>query len=44
MSKRLRWNHFPAFKAKVAFAAVKGIKTLAKLAERSDVRSNQITQ
>jgi transposase len=28
MSKRPRWNHSPAFKAKLALAAVKGEKTL----------------
>jgi transposase len=32
MSKRPRRNHSPAFKAKVALAAVKGEKTLADLA------------
>lgn len=32
MSKRPRRNHSPAFKAKVALAAVKGEKTLAELA------------
>lgn len=32
MSKRPRRNHNPAFKAKVALAAVKGEKTLAELA------------
>ena len=31
MSKRTRRNHAPAFKAKVALAAVKGEKTLAEL-------------
>jgi putative transposase len=33
MSKRPRRNHSPAFKAKVALAAVKGEKTLAELAQ-----------
>lgn len=33
MSKRPRRNHSPAFKAKAAFAAVKGEKTLAELAQ-----------
>ena len=32
MTKRMRWNHNPAFKAKVALAAIKGEKTLAELA------------
>ncbi len=43
MSKRPRRNHSPAFKAKVALAAVKGEKTLAELAQQFDVHSNQIT-
>ena len=33
MSKRPRRNHSPAFKAKVALAAVRGEKTLAELAQ-----------
>ena len=32
MTKRARRPHFPAFKAKVALAAIKGDKTLAELA------------
>jgi transposase-like protein len=44
MSKRPRRNHSPAFKAKVALAAVKGEKTLAELAQLYDVHPNQITQ
>ena len=44
MSKRPRWNHSPAFKAKVALAAVKGENTLAELAQLFDVHPNQITQ
>ena len=43
MSKRPRRNHVPAFKAKVALAAVKGEKTLAELAQQFDVHPNQIT-
>ena len=43
MSKRPRRNHSPAFKAKVALAAVKGEKTLAELAQQFDVDPNQIT-
>ena len=43
MSKRPRRNHAPAFKAKVALAAVKGDRTMAQLAEHFDVHPNQIT-
>src|SRR4051794_19838119 len=43
MSRRSRRNHSPAFKAKLALAAVKGEKTLAELAQQFDVHPNQIT-
>ena len=43
MSRRTRRNHSPAFKAKVALAAIKGEKTLAELAQLHDVHPNQIT-
>ena len=43
MTKRSRRAHSPAFKAKVALAAVKGEKTLAELAQQFDVHPNQIT-
>ena len=43
MTKRPRRNHTPAFKAKVALAAIKGEKTLADLAQQFDVHPNQIT-
>ena len=43
MSKRPRRNHSPAFKAKVALAAVRGEKTLAELAQQFDMHPNQIT-
>jgi transposase len=43
MSRRPRRNHSPAFKAKVALAAIRGEKTLAELAEQFDVHANQIT-
>ena len=42
MTRRKRRNHSPAFKAKVALAAVKGEHTLAELAEQFDVHPNQI--
>ena len=31
MTKRMRRNHTPAFKAKLALAAIKGEKTLTEL-------------
>src|SRR6267378_8710680 len=43
MNRRLRRNHTPTFKAKVALAALKGDRTLAQLAEQFDVHPNQIT-
>ena len=43
MSRRPRRNHTPAFKAKVALAAIKGDRTLAQIAEQFDVHPNQIT-
>jgi transposase len=42
--RRPRRNPTAAFKAKVALAALKGDKTLAELAEKHDVRANQIAQ
>ena len=42
MQRRPRRNHTPAFKAKVALAAIKGDRTLAQLAEHFDVHPNQI--
>lgn len=44
MPRRTRRNHSPAFKAKVALAAVRGDRTLADLAQQFDVHPNQITQ
>jgi transposase-like protein len=44
MSRRSRRNHSPAFRAKVALAAVKGDKTLSELATQFDVHPTQITQ
>jgi len=43
MSRRPRRNHTPAFKAKVALAAVKGDRTIAQLADQFDVHPNQVT-
>ena len=42
--KRSRRNHTPAFKAKVAIAAIKSDKTIAELAKRFDLHPNLITQ
>jgi transposase len=43
ITRRPRRNHTPAFKAKVALAALKGEKTLTELAQVFDVHPNQIT-
>jgi len=43
MTKRTRRNHTPAFKAKVALAALKSDRTIAQLAEQFDVHPNQIS-
>ena len=43
MSRRLRRNHSPAFKAKVAIAAIKGERTIAQISEQFDVHPNQVT-
>lgn len=42
MSRRPRRNHSPDFKAKVAFAAIKGDHTLAELSAQLDIHANQI--
>lgn len=42
--RRPRRNHTPAFKAKVAIAALRGDKTMIELSEKFDVHVNQITQ
>jgi transposase len=43
MARRTRRTHAPAFKAKMALAAIKGEKTLAELAPHYHVHRNQIT-
>jgi hypothetical protein len=37
MSRRARRNHTPAFKAKVALAAIRGESTVSELAQHFDV-------
>jgi len=44
MPRRPRRNHSPAFKAKVALAAVRGEQTLAELSQQFDVHPNEIKQ
>jgi hypothetical protein len=44
ISRRARRNHTPAFKAKVALAAIGGQNTVAKLLQHFDVHPNQIMQ
>lgn len=43
MTRRARRTHSPAFKAKVAIAAIKGDRTLSELAQQFDIHPNQIT-
>jgi len=43
MTKRSLRTHSPAFKAKVALAALKGEKMRVELAQQFDVHPNQIT-
>jgi transposase-like protein len=43
VSRRPRRNHSPAFKAKVALEAVRGVKTAAELAKQYDIHPNLIT-
>ncbi len=44
MTRRPRRNQSPAFKAKVAVAAIESEKTLIELAQDFDVHLNQIKQ
>lgn len=44
MTRRPRRNHSPAFKAKVALAALKGDRTMSDLATQFDLHPNQIKQ
>jgi transposase len=44
MPKRARRKHPPAFKTKVAMAAIKDEKTLAEIAQHFDVHPTQVTQ
>lgn len=43
MNRRPRRNHSPAFKSKVALAAIKGEQTITELSQKFDVHPNQIT-
>ncbi|WP_416409325.1 IS3 family transposase [Agrobacterium rosae] len=44
MTRRPRRNHSPAFKVKVALAAIRGEQTLVELSQHFDVHANQIKQ
>ena len=44
MTRRPRRNHSPAFKAKVALAAIRGEQTLVELSQQFDVHANHIKQ
>ncbi len=43
MTRRARRTHSPAFKVKVAVAAIRGDRTLSELAKQFDVQPDQIT-
>jgi len=44
MGKKLRRNHSPGFKAKVALEAIRGQQTLSEMSERFQIHPNQITE
>ena len=44
MTRRPRRNHSPAFKAKVALAALKGDRTMSEVSAHFDLHPNQIKQ
>ena len=44
MARRPRRNHSPAFKAKVALAALKGDKTMSELATQFDVHPGGVSE
>lgn len=44
MTRRPSRNHIPAFRVKVALAAVRGEQTLVELSQQFDVHANQIKQ
>ena len=43
MPRRKRRNHRPEFKAKVAFEALKGERTIAEIADKYELHTNQVT-
>ncbi len=44
MTKKTRRNHTPAFKAKVALAALKGDRTMAQICQDYSVHASQVLQ
>lgn len=44
MTRGPRWNHSPAFKAKIARVALKGDWTMSELTTQSDLHPNRIKQ
>ena len=43
MARRQRPTHLATFRAQVAVAALRGDKTIAEIAEKFEVRPNQVT-